>query len=274
MGSNPKPKWLVVDVSSWAHPDLHAAGPGAASLSNFTRRLTLCCDQLRPERVALCFDSGKCFRHQIDATYKANRKESPVGLAELIAGIRKHARDHEIDIVDCEGFEADDCMATLVSIALDQGQRVILASRDKDLRQLLLGGAVNMLLNVSHGTPTPKVEYSSQVPTFEYYTAADLQEQEGLRPDQWVEYQMLVGDSTDNVPGCIDIGGVNAKEILRACSTLDRFKIHSFDANISDSRRTKVLNFLRSGEADKMRKLVTLRHDVPLPAYWFAEAVA
>lgn len=265
MGSGHKPKWLLIDVSSWAHPDLHAAGPGAASLSNFTRRLAMCREHLRPERVVLCFDSNTCFRSNIDPTYKANRRESPLGLPELIAGIRAHAREHELETVQCEGFEADDCMATVTGIALDQGQRVVLASRDKDLRQLLLGGAVNMLLSASHGTYAPK---------FEYYTAADLYERECLRPDQWIEYQMLVGDNADNIPGCIDIGEVNAKEVLRACSTLDRFKVHCFDAKISDSRRTKVLNFLRSGEAEKMRRLVTLRHDVPLPGYWFEEAVA
>ncbi len=265
MGSNHKPKWLVVDVSSWAHPDLHAAGPGAASLRNFTRRLELCRDHLRPERVVLCFDAGKCFRYQIDPMYKAQRKESPVGLSELIEGIREHARDHEIDVVHCDGFEADDCMATICGIALDRGMRVVLASRDKDLRQLLLGGAVNMLLSASWG---------KYAPDFEYYTAADLYEKEKLRPDQWVEYQMLVGDSTDNVPGCIDIGETNAKEILQACSTLERFRVHSFDPKISDGRRNKVLNFLKNGDAVRMRKLVTLRHDVPLPGYWFEEAVA
>ena len=265
MGSTAKPKWLLVDVSAWAHPDLHAAGPGAASLMNFARRLTLCREQLRPERVVLCFDSKTCFRSSIDPMYKATRKESPVGLSELIAGIRSHAREYEIDVAHCEGFEADDCMATLCGIALDQGMRVILASRDKDLRQLLIGGAVNMLLSASYG------KYS---PNFEYYTAADLYEREGLRPDQWVEYQMLVGDTADNIPGCLDIGEVNAKEILRACSTLDRFKIHSFDAKITDSRRVKVLNYLKSDEAARMRKLVTLRRDVPLPGYWFEEAVA
>lgn len=260
-----KPKWLIVDVSNWAHRDLHGAGPGEACFHNFTRRLALCREEIRPVRIALAFDSIGSFRREFEPTYKANRRSAPLGLAELIKRIRQYAADHEIDCVEAPGFEADDCMATLTSIALDQGQRVILASRDKDLRQLLIGGGVNMLVEASHG---------KYAPNFQYYTAANLDEIHGLRPDQWIEYQMLVGDATDNVPGCPGVGEKYAKEILQKCSTLERFISRSFEANIPDTKRIAVLRFLKHGDAERMRRLVTLRHDVPLPAFWFEEVVS
>ena len=260
-----KPKWLIVDVSSWAYRDLHAAGPGEACVRNFTRRLALCREELRPSRIVLCFDAEGSFRRDLDPTYKANRDESPVGLDELIERIRQHAADEEIDCVSAPGFEADDCMATLAGIAIDQGQRVVLASRDKDLRQCLIGGGVNMLLDAQHG---------KHAADFEYFTAADLDEFYGLRPDQWIEYQMLVGDTSDNVPGCPGVGDKYAREILRKCSTLERFVSRSFEAAIPASKRNAVLRFLKNGDAEKMRRLVTLRHDAPLPGYWFEEVVA
>ncbi len=266
-----RPRWLLVDVSSWAYRDLFAAGPGAASLRNFTRRLDLCRQELRPQRIALAFDSDSSFRRQIDASYKANRRDAPLGLDELLKSIRQHALDHEIDCVQAAGFEADDCMATLAGIALDRGSRVVLASRDKDLRQLLIDGAVTMLL---------AAEYGQTYAEFDYFNARRLETEfellpgVGMRPDQWIEYQMLVGDKTDDVAGVPGVGDVYAKAILGKCSTLSRFASAPYDPKIPATIRNRVLSFIHSPEADKMRRLVTLRHDVPLPATWFEEAVA
>lgn len=264
MSKQPKPRWLIIDVSNWAYKDLFGAGPGPASLRNFTRRVELCRRELRPDRIVMAFDSDTSFRQDLACSYKATRREPPHGLSQLLESIVDYTYDQGFDFVQQSGFEADDCMATLTSIALDQNIRVVLASTDKDLRQLLVHGAVTILLKAEHGKTAVD---------FEYYNTTRLMEEYGLRPCQWVEYQMLVGDSCDNIGGCAGVGPKNAEPLLRSCSTLERFYASPFSYDCSDVVRRKVLAF-RKGDADLTRKLVTLRHDVPLPAGWLMEAAS
>lgn len=257
-----KPTWVTVDVSGWAYRDYFAAGPGEKSFRNFVNRMELCRDTLRPERLILCFDSDGSFRRDLDAGYKAQRNERPAGLDALLRRIYVHAIEDGIDCVAADGFEADDCIATLTGIALDQGRRMVIASADKDCHQLLIAGAVTQLTHIARGEDGPELSYM---------TTAALMERHGLHPHQWIEYQMLVGDNTDNIRGCNGIGEKAAKELLTKCETLERYYRTPLVPNLTGRQRARLSDFRRHG-MDLARKLVTLRSDVPLPAGWFEHA--
>lgn len=260
-----KPIWLLIDVSNWAHKDLHGCGPGSIALRTFARRVELCEAFFKPERIAFCFDcSGPTFRSELDPCYKANRRKSPlVGLSELIDEIRDYAIENAHDIASCEGFEADDVIATLSTIGIDSERKVMIASSDKDLRQLLVAGQVILLRNIKRGKDRPEPEY---------FSAAHLLREYGLKPEQWIDYQALVGDATDNIRGCDGIGKKTAEQLLRAVGSLDEHYRDVWRAPITKTQARKLSEF-RGRDLELARKLVTLRRDVPLPACHYPEKV-
>lgn len=269
--SRPKkrPLWFIVDVSNWAYKDLFAAGPGAASLKLTTDRLRLCASFFKPERFVLCFDTPS-FRHNVDPMYKANRRERPVGLDSLIASIRKYALDESIDCVKVDGFEADDCIASITQIGVDIGRDVVIASHDKDLCQLLIDGRVCLLYSIK---PPKRGGNRKEPPETAYYSTRDLSVECDLHPSQWIDYQCLVGDASDNIPGCDGFGDKRAKELLASAGSLEEYFANVWNANITAKQRAALAGF-RKHDLGRIRRLVTLRRDVPLPAAWREESVA
>lgn len=255
-----RPIWLLIDVSNWAYRDLHACGPTAHAMTTFSRRVMLCREAFDAERIVFVFDSGSSFRRDLDPAYKANRRERPAGLDELMESIREMALEWAFDFAKAEGFEADDCIATLARIGREHGRNVIMASSDKDLHQCLVDGWVNQL---------KAIRRHEGIVEFDWMTQSRLMDLHQLRPFQWVEYQMLVGDTSDNVRGCEGFGDVAAKQLLQRRTSLDRHFMAPLEAGLTPRLKNKLSQFRQCGDMERMRRLVTLRDDVPLPAGWY-----
>lgn len=243
--------WIVIDGTNYAYKYFCAAPDKAASL--FEYLLDSLVQMYRFDRVAVCFDLGSPNRSLLYPEYKADRPERPDGIDEILEAFRLSCYDRAYDVVEVEGYEADDCIAT---IAAGVSDRVVIASGDKDMHQALVDGRVSILKKCNH--------FHGEL-ICKWMTASSLVKEHGLRPDQWIDYQTLIGDVSDNIPGCVGIGPKTAKRIL-AAGSLEDFYRDPFRAQVTEKVRDKLLQFRTR---DLMRSLVTLDTNVPtLTTLW------
>lgn len=250
------PIWLIIDATNAIHRDAHAAGVTVAA-KQVVKRVNLMIETMQPAVVVACFDpAGPTWRHQIEPTYKAGRSRKE-GIDDSLIRARDEFRDAGIMAAECDGYEADDMIATLVDQALSDGCRAVMYSADKDLHQLIREGEVNQLTQCHKRWGKLETEF---------VTAADLVKRTGIRPDQWVDYKCLVGDSSDKLPGVAGIGEKTAVNLLQSCGTIDAFFRNPHQANVTLKARTLVMNARK--RITHLRNLFTLRRDVPLPEMW------
>jgi DNA polymerase-1 len=180
--------------------------------------------------------------------YKAHRAEMPEDLRPQIEMILDVVRGYGIPIVEHAGWEADDVIATLTRQATERGMEVRIVSNDKDLRQLL----------------GPQVELYN-IRKRQFQDASFLEQEWGVRPDQVIDFQALVGDAVDNVPGVPLVGPKKAAALLQQFGTLDEVLAHA-DQAPGKKLQENLREF--ADQARLSRQLVTLRIDLPLEFDW------
>ena len=201
-----------------------------------------------PEYVAVAFDVGKTFRHEMYDAYKGHRERMPDELRTQVERIKQVVATLNIPIFTAEGFEADDVLATLARQATGLGVDALIVTGDRDILQI-----VDEHIHVL----TSGRQFSDTI----IYDPAAVQEKYGLRPDQLVDYKALVGDKSDNIPGVRGIGEKGAADLLQRYETFDAIYAHL--AEIKPDRTKKALT---EGEADAVmsRKLGRIITDVPI----------
>ena len=241
----------IIDTFSLMFQVFHAIpamtgtrGQPTNAVFGFTRDIYGILDR-KPGYLVCAIDSpGPGKREEIFDRYKANRTEIPEDLRPQIPLIKQLLECFRIPGIECPQWEADDVIATLTNQALARDLDVVIVSTDKDARQLL-GPHVRML-NCRRN---------------EFYNEASLQEDWGIRPDQVVDFQSLVGDSVDNVPGVPKIGPKTARTLIEQFGTLENIL-----ANAGRAPGKKVQENLTefAGQALMSRELVRLRQDLPI----------
>lgn len=254
---------VLIDLSSIAHPIWHSnqADPDVNKTSQLivTRVHALASAQ---RHVAVCCDSGKSFRKDIAATYKANRPEHDAALMHQIALAREQLEADGFPVWAVKMFEADDLIASAVALALKEHDlRVLVVSADKDLLQLV-GPRVNQMKPDS-GVVLDEIA---------------VREKFGVMPEQMRDFLTLVGDASDNITGVKGIGAVKAAAILKQFGSIDALYKEMADVGAASiglqPAAAKALKEFQP-TLPTTRALVTLRADVPLPfAEAFAERVA
>lgn len=209
----------------------------------------------KPDYLIAAVDMpGKTFRHQIYDRYKIQRSAMPDDLVAQIPLVHNVFATMGIPVVGLDGFEADDVMATIARLAEAAGAECVLVTSDKDCRQLITDSV--RLYNIRKG---------------QVYDAAALMEDWGVRPDQVVDFQSLVGDTSDNVPGVPLIGPKVAGELLNKYDTLEGVLDHA--GEVSGQKRKQ--NLLEGREAAMLsRSLVKLDDAVDVPIDWAAARVS
>lgn len=192
-------------------------------------------------------------RLKIDAEYKANREEMPDELRPQVGMIMELLEAYRIPVVTYPGWEADDVFATLSRRAVADGMEVRIVTNDKDARQLIC----------------PKCKLYS-IRKRQFYDEVELLQEWGVRPDQVIDFQSLVGDSVDNVPGVPGIGPKTASTLLKEFGTLEAVL-----DNADKVKGKKVSENLKNfrDQAFMSRQLVTLRQDLPIDFSWDDAAV-
>lgn len=253
---------LGIDGTNWVHVLWHAQH-GRDVTAAFLRRLQALVDALTPRATVACFDRRSC-RADIDPGYKASRKEKPAELVADLAAVELAVAESELaTIAQQDGAEADDSLATLAYWGQMAGEDVILASPDKDLRQCLVG-PVKLLRSF-------RCTWSDDVGRYvpvdgDWYTAMRLFDDTGLEPRQWVDYQMLVGDTSDDIKGPKGWGEKTATACLAKCGSVENMLANPWTCKCTDRQRGALIDFKR--RATMVRQLVTLRTDVD--AVWDA----
>ena len=220
------------------------------ALFGFARDL-LFLRSLRPDYLVCAFDRAEpTFRSAIYPEYKAHREEMPSDLQLQIPLIHRLLEAMNVPVVSVAGFEADDVLATLAVAGARRGLEVFLCSSDKDCRQLI-DDRVH-LYSLRKRQPFGRDEL-----------LADW----GIKPEQVVDLQTLVGDPVDNVPGVPGIGIKTAAKLLQDFGTLENI-LTNIDRIAGAKRQENLRN--SAAAIDRARKLVRLATDVPIELDWDA----
>lgn len=160
-----------------------------------------------PVKCVCVFDhQGLTIRKCILPGYKAGRTRDPVlDLAVRQAQVAVATSQSWIGFMSPPGYEADDVLATIAATA---NERVLLHSADKDINQCLQSGKVTII-------KSSRVDVEARALDIQFFTESDMVKKFGVGPRRWVDYQCLVGDTTDNVEGADGVGPVTAVKILQ-----------------------------------------------------------
>jgi len=186
---------------------------------------------------------GKTFRNELYPEYKANRKTPPEELTKQLPIAIEWIEQMGFANLSREGFEADDVITTVTKFAKEQGLKVRIVSHDKDLYQLIDDGMVVMYDSVK------KKEIDEQ----------GCMDKFGVNPRDFIDFQAIVGDSSDNVPGVKGIGLKGAAKLINRYHTLEA--IYDDIENCGTPRIQKLLLEGRES-AFLSRELVRMRTDV------------
>ncbi|MGE0845025.1 MAG: DNA polymerase I [Flavobacteriaceae bacterium] len=198
-----------------------------------------------PTHIGVIFDhSGKSFRNDFYADYKAHRPDPPEDLKPQFALIRDATRAFSVACIEQENYEADDLIATYARIAGDAGAQVTIVASDKDLMQL-----VNERVTMFDTMKDKRIGFQ------------EVMEKFGVEPRLVADVQGLIGDPTDNIPGVPGIGVKTAAQLMADYGDLEGVLANA--ASIKQPKRREAL----TENADKARlskRLATLDREVPL----------
>lgn len=240
---------LIFQVFHAIPPMTGPAGQPVAAIYGFARDMVFLLEKKKPDYLICAFDMhGPTFRHELYDDYKVNRAEMPEELPSQIQGIRRLLNAMNIPVIESPGFEADDVLAAVAKVVDQQGGTCTLVTTDKDCRQLITDNV--RMFNVRKDA---------------FYDAESLLGDWGIRPDQVVDFQAMVGDPVDNVPGIPLIGPKIAKELLNQFGTLEAI-LDNVDKISGKKRKENLANGREKAMLSK--DLVRLRDDVPVEWDW------
>ena len=254
-----RPTLLLVDGSSYLYRAFHAlpdlrADPGdpASQPTGAIRGMINMLGALRKDypdaQYAACiFDApGKTFRDDLYPDYKAHRAPMPDDLRSQIEPIHEAVRLLGWKVLAVPGVEADDVIGTLAQAGEAQGMDVIVSSGDKDLAQLV----------------TPHITIIDTM-TGKRRDEAGVQAEFGVTASQMLDYQVLLGDAIDNVPGVDKVGPKTAAKWLNEHGSLDAIvaNVDQIKGAAGDNLR-RALDWLPKG-----RELLKIRTDCDLAEY-------
>lgn len=202
----------------------------------------------QPDYIAVAFDTPEStFRDELDSGYKATRKETPQTFSDQMPLIHEVLDALRIPVLEVDGVEADDVLATLATTAATEGVDVVVVTGDRDAFQLV-------------SDPHIKVLYNRRgVSDYVLYDEAGIVERTGITAAQYPQYAALRGDSSDNLPGVPGIGEKTAASLLQRFGSIEGIYEHLEELppkqrqNLGEWRERVVLN----------HEMTVLRRDVP-----------
>jgi DNA polymerase-1 len=257
------PTLTLIDGSGFVFRAYHALPPLSSTkgvpthaVYGFTTMLLKALREHAPTHVAVVLDaSRKSFRTDLDASYKANRPETPPDLVPQFPLVREVARVLRVPVLEEPGVEADDVIATLAHRARARGWDVVIVTGDKDFAQLV-GEGVQLY--------DPMAEASGRGG---WTGPAEVEKKNGVPPERFVEYQAILGDKVDNVPGIPGVGEVTAGALVRRFGTVEAMLSRADEIPEAVPRGGQKLKEKLVAAAERLRlnrRLVELKADLPL----------
>ena len=207
-----------------------------------------------PDYIAVAFDlKAPTARHKMYEGYKANRHGMPDELAEQMPIIKEVLKAMNIDIIEKEGYEADDVLGTLSRYGESQGLDVTILSGDRDTFQL----ATNKVTIRIPRTKAGKTEV-------EEYDKNEIIKTYGIEPKQLIEVKGLQGDTSDNIPGVPGIGEKTALSLIQKYGTIENLYdiIEKGEDDLKGKQREKVVENKELAVLSKT--LGTINLEVPI----------
>ena len=201
----------------FALPDtlVTSSGQVTNAVYGFTAMLIKLLADERPQGVVVCFDKGAPqFRLDRYAEYKAGRAATPDLFKQQLPLIRDVLESLRIPIVELEGYEADDLLATLTKHACEEGCEVLIVTGDRDILQLVRDGVA--VIMTRRGI-SDVIRYDS--PT--------VIERYGVTPDKWIDFVALKGESADNLPGVPGVGDKTAAQLINKYGDIEQVIAHA-----------------------------------------------
>ncbi|MBO7368016.1 MAG: DNA polymerase I, partial [Paludibacteraceae bacterium] len=229
-------------------PRINSKGLNTSAIYGFVNTLEEIVKKEQPTHLAVAFDpSGPTFRHEAFEQYKTQREATPEDIRKAVPIIKDIIKAYNIPIFIKDGFEADDVIGTLSRMAEEHGFETYMVTPDKDYGQLV-GGNVYMYRPRHSGG-------------YEVMGEKEVTEKYGLaNKNQVIDLLGLMGDSSDNIPGCPGIGEKTAVKLLQEFGSIDNL-LASTD-QLKGALKTKIEGNVEQIKFSKF--LATIRTDVPL----------
>lgn len=238
----------------FALPPLNTtAGTPINAVYGFTMMLNKLIADEKPTHILAAFDKGMpADRVALFAEYKAQRRVMPDELRGQFALVRRVLETFRIPIVEIEGQEADDVIATLARQAEEAGEQTLVVTGDLDLLQIV--DERTTVLTTRRG-----------ITELGRYDPAAVRERYGLEPAQLPDFRGLKGDPSDNLPGIPGVGEKTASKLLQSAGSLDALVANP---SLAGSPKLEKLIEQYGVQACVCRAVSTVRRDLPLPIDW------
>lgn len=210
----------ILNRAFYAIPPLTAPdGTPTGAIYGFLNILFKFIDEEKPNKLIVAFDrSEPTFRHEKYKEYKGTRKSMDHDLRVQVPLVKDVLKSMNITIAEKPGYEADDIIGTLSKRMSANGEKVVIVSGDKDLLQLLDD-------NITMKNPKTRAGKT----TVDTYTPAELYEEYGVTPEEFVDLKALMGDTSDNIPGAKGIGPKTAMPLIAEYHTVENLLNHIDD---------------------------------------------
>lgn len=231
------------------NPRVNSKGLNTSAIFGFTNSLLEVLKKENPTHIAVAFDpSGPTFRNELFSEYKANRDATPEDIKKAVPYIKQILEAFNINVIQVDGFEADDVVGTLARKAGEAGFKTFMVTPDKDYAQL-----------VTENTVMYKPKSSGN--DIERWGIPEIQKKFSVeQPEQVIDLLALWGDSADNIPGCPGIGEKRAKDIIGKYGSIENVYAHIDE--FSGKQKENLVNY--KDQVELSRKLVTIETNVPI----------
>ena len=229
-------------------PRMNSRGENTSAIFGFIVTFEDLLKRLKPSHIAVAFDpAGPTFRHEAFEQYKAQRQETPEDIRWAVPRIKQLLQAMNVPVLEVPGYEADDVIGTIAHMAEREGFEVYMATPDKDYGQLVTEHVFMYRPRHTGG--------------FEKLGPQEVCEKYGLQhQSQVIDLLGLMGDSSDNIPGCKGVGEKTAVQLLQQFGSIENLLANT--DQLKGALQRKVQEQVE--EIRFSRFLATIKTDVPM----------
>ena len=230
------------------NPRINSKGFNTSAIMGFVNTLEEVLKKENPTHIGVAFDpAGPTFRHEAYKQYKAQREETPETIRLSVPIIKDIIRAYRIPILEVPGYEADDVIGTLATEAGHQGITTYMLTPDKDYGQLVSDNVFMYRPKHTGGYEVMGVE--------EVKAKFDIQS-----TTQVIDMLGLMGDASDNIPGCPGVGEKTAQKLIAQFGNIENLLQHTDE--LKGALKSKIENNKEQISFSKF--LATIKTDVPI----------